>query len=150
MHTKKRNRLLHKRLNDLVYVSYNRKMLSRFQKRKEKADKSFDPLVLEDFDWDNEWVDSSVVHADSSRNDDGIIDLTMTRPARRRGSGSTSAHEQEDEQCEQEDGGDDPSYDQEDDPCDDIYLSDSDEEKEGEDGGDGNTSPFRDEFDDGY
>jgi hypothetical protein len=56
MHTKKRNRLEHKRLNDLVYVSYNGKMATRFQKIHEKG-KNLDPLVLEDFDWDNEWVD---------------------------------------------------------------------------------------------
>ncbi|XP_062203674.1 uncharacterized protein LOC133905895 [Phragmites australis] len=30
IHTKKRNRLEHKRLNNLVYVAYNRKMTSRF------------------------------------------------------------------------------------------------------------------------
>ncbi|XP_039789048.1 uncharacterized protein LOC120655354 [Panicum virgatum] len=32
IHTKKRNRLLHKRLNSIAFVSYNRKMKSRFQK----------------------------------------------------------------------------------------------------------------------
>jgi hypothetical protein len=57
MHTKKRNRLEHKRLDDLVYVSYNRKMVAMFQKMREEG-KNFDPLVLEDFDWDNEWVDT--------------------------------------------------------------------------------------------
>jgi len=57
IHTKKRNRLEHKRLNDLVYVQYNRKMAVRFQKRHEKGAGSFDPLCLEDFDWNNEWVD---------------------------------------------------------------------------------------------
>jgi hypothetical protein len=57
MHTKKRN----KRLDDLVFVSYNRKMISRFQKRREKEGPSYDPLVIEDFDWANEWIDSSVV-----------------------------------------------------------------------------------------
>jgi hypothetical protein len=48
-------------LNDNVFVSYNRKNLDRFQKRKEKiGDKSFDPLVIDDFDWDNEWVDPTI------------------------------------------------------------------------------------------
>lgn len=32
-------------------------MTSRFQKRREEAGKSYDPLVMEDFDWENEWVD---------------------------------------------------------------------------------------------
>jgi hypothetical protein len=74
MHTKKRNRLLHKRLNALVYISYNRKMQSRFQKRKEKNGPSYDPLDIEDFDWDNEWIDLSVVH--TGRDNDDFIDLT--------------------------------------------------------------------------
>src|SRR6266498_2410970 len=67
MHTKKRNRLLHKRLNDVVFVSYNRKMRTRFQMRREKAGKSYDPLVMKDFDWDNEWADSSVVPLQGAR-----------------------------------------------------------------------------------
>jgi hypothetical protein len=74
MHTKKRNRLLHKRLNVLVYISYNRKMQRRFQKRKGKNGPSYDLLVIEDFDWDNEWIDSSVVHP--GRDNDDLIDLT--------------------------------------------------------------------------
>jgi hypothetical protein len=50
---------LHKRLNSIVFVSYNRKMKSRFQKlRQKKGKKNFDPLVIEDFDWNNEWADS--------------------------------------------------------------------------------------------
>jgi len=35
--------------------------MDRFQKRREKlGDKSYDPLVIEDFDWDNEWVDPTM------------------------------------------------------------------------------------------
>ncbi|CAD6236042.1 unnamed protein product [Miscanthus lutarioriparius] len=70
MHTKKRNRLLHKRLNDIVFVSYNRKMRTRFQLRREKADKKYDPLVIEEFDWDNEWADSLHVPASGARGSD--------------------------------------------------------------------------------
>lgn len=33
-------------------------MKIRFRKRREKDDSSCDPLVIEDFDWDNEWIDS--------------------------------------------------------------------------------------------
>ena len=36
-------------------------MKTRFQLRREKKGKSFDPLVFEEFDWDNEWADSSHV-----------------------------------------------------------------------------------------
>ncbi|XP_051135441.1 uncharacterized protein LOC127254392 [Andrographis paniculata] len=65
IHTKKRNRLEHKRLNDLVYVQYNRKIEHRFPKRREEGS-NFSPLVLEEFQWDNEWVDDSpyLVHED--------------------------------------------------------------------------------------
>jgi hypothetical protein len=35
---------------------------SRFQARHEEKGKSFDPLVVEDFSWDNEWAGSTYVH----------------------------------------------------------------------------------------
>lgn len=59
VHTKKRNRLEHQRLNKLVYVSYNRKMENRFAKIRELGSKGkkSNPLVLEEFQWENEWVD---------------------------------------------------------------------------------------------
>ncbi|WVZ78409.1 hypothetical protein U9M48_026122, partial [Paspalum notatum var. saurae] len=59
VHTKKRNWLEHKRLNRLVYVSYNTKMANRFQKIRELGSKGkkSNPLLLEEFRWDNEWVD---------------------------------------------------------------------------------------------
>ncbi|XP_044446454.1 uncharacterized protein, partial [Triticum aestivum] len=61
IHTKKMNRLQWKRLNDLVFVSYNRKNMQRFQKRREKVgENSFEALVIEDFDWGNEWVDPTI------------------------------------------------------------------------------------------
>jgi len=53
MHTKKRNRLLQKRLNAIV----NRKMKTRFQMLRQKK-KNIDPLVISDLAWDNEWTDS--------------------------------------------------------------------------------------------
>ncbi|WOL17709.1 hypothetical protein Cni_G26502 [Canna indica] len=58
IHTKKRNRLLHQRLNDLVHVQYNRKISMRFQKIREGG-KNYDPLVLDDFDWGtNVWFNN--------------------------------------------------------------------------------------------
>ena len=36
-------------------------MKTRFQLRRERKGKTFDPLVIEEFDWDNEWDDSSHV-----------------------------------------------------------------------------------------
>ncbi|KAK8716756.1 hypothetical protein V6N13_044057 [Hibiscus sabdariffa] len=51
IHTKKRNRLTQSRLNDLVYVKYNRALVQRFNLR----DK-IDPIVLKDIDDSNEWL----------------------------------------------------------------------------------------------
>ena len=53
-------------------------MKTRFQLRREKKGKSFDPLVFEEFDWDNEWADSSHVFprgrrgCDIVENQDGL------------------------------------------------------------------------------
>jgi hypothetical protein len=54
---KKRNRLEHQRLNNLVYIQYNRKMAARLQRLREEGNIG-NPLILEDFQWDNEWVDN--------------------------------------------------------------------------------------------
>jgi hypothetical protein len=45
----------------LVYVSYNKKMTNRFQKIRELGckGKRSNPLLLEEFQWDNEWVDEN-------------------------------------------------------------------------------------------
>lgn len=61
IHTKRRNKLEHKRLNKLVFVSYNRKMAFRFLKLRELGSKGkkHNPLLLEEFQWENEWVDDS-------------------------------------------------------------------------------------------
>jgi hypothetical protein len=64
---KRKKRLLHKRLNAIVFVSYNWKMKTRFQLRREKKGKGFDTLVIEQFDSDNEWADSSHVFPRGSR-----------------------------------------------------------------------------------
>ncbi|XP_010490147.1 PREDICTED: uncharacterized protein LOC104767878 [Camelina sativa] len=51
LHTKKRNRLAQERLNDLVFVKYNR-TLQRLYKLKD----TIDPIILEDIDDCNEWL----------------------------------------------------------------------------------------------
>lgn len=67
VHNRKRNRLEYKRLNELLYVSYNQKMLNKFQKTRELGSKGkiCNPLLLEEFEWQNEWVDENCepVHA---------------------------------------------------------------------------------------
>ncbi|XP_058110209.1 uncharacterized protein LOC131253274 [Magnolia sinica] len=55
IHTKKRNRLERKKLNDLVFVQYNQKLQERFQSRKEKSG-FFDLIYLDELDADNEWL----------------------------------------------------------------------------------------------
>ncbi|XP_058102261.1 uncharacterized protein LOC131246307 [Magnolia sinica] len=55
IHTKKRNRLEPKKLNDLVFVQYNQKLRERLQSRKEKPG-FFDPVCLDELDADNEWL----------------------------------------------------------------------------------------------
>jgi hypothetical protein len=63
-------------LNDIVFVSYNRKMRTRFQLMREKTGKKYDPLVIEEFNWDNEWADSLHVPVPSARGSDAVNDLT--------------------------------------------------------------------------
>nr|VDC96966.1 unnamed protein product [Brassica oleracea] len=52
IHTKRRNRLKHQRLNDLVYVHYNLRLQDRFSKRK----RSYDPTDYESIDKTDFWV----------------------------------------------------------------------------------------------
>jgi hypothetical protein len=66
--TKKRNRLEHQRLNKLVYASYNRKMENRFQTLRELGSKGKrrNPLMLEEFMWENEWVEENEDDGDNN------------------------------------------------------------------------------------
>ena len=69
IHTKKRNRLEQQRLNDLVFVKYNRALKRRF----DECDK-LDPISLQNIDESNEWLtgrmdgesdeDDELVHGD--------------------------------------------------------------------------------------
>eukprot|EP00253_Pinus_taeda_P014880 PITA_14880 len=56
IHTKKRNRLEQKRLNDLVFVQYNLR-LRRNQMMNKAPD--LDPIVLDDIDPTSEWVEET-------------------------------------------------------------------------------------------
>ncbi|KAG5034983.1 hypothetical protein JHK87_009893 [Glycine soja] len=51
IHSKKRNRLEHKRLHDLVFVKYNQQLKQRYNARDE-----IDPIFLNDIDVCNEWL----------------------------------------------------------------------------------------------
>ncbi|XP_028230525.1 uncharacterized protein LOC114410798 [Glycine soja] len=54
-YSKKRNRLEHKRLHDLVFVKYNQQLKQRYNARDE-----IDPISLNDIDVCNEWLASGV------------------------------------------------------------------------------------------
>ncbi|XP_027774684.1 uncharacterized protein LOC114078294 [Solanum pennellii] len=53
IHTKKRNRLEHHRLNALVYVRYNTRLRERSIKRKLQK---VDPVLVNEIDSDGEWI----------------------------------------------------------------------------------------------
>ena len=52
----------------MVYVSYNRKMENRFQTLRELGSKGkrSNPLVLEEFMWENEWVEENEDDGDNN------------------------------------------------------------------------------------
>eukprot|EP00253_Pinus_taeda_P001833 PITA_01833 len=75
IHTKKRNRLDQKRLNDLVYVQYNL-WLKRNQLLNKRSD--LDPIVLEDIDPTSDWV---VESHPAEFDPDEDLDLDLDREA---------------------------------------------------------------------
>jgi hypothetical protein len=79
VHTKKRDCLEHKRLNRMVYVSYNRKMANRFQwirKLNSKGKKS-NPLILQEFQWKNEWVGEHFEDNNDENSLSGVVDKAV-------------------------------------------------------------------------
>ncbi|KAL4374287.1 hypothetical protein AHAS_Ahas05G0166700 [Arachis hypogaea] len=52
IHSKKRNRLEHQKLNDLVYVHYN----LRLQQRTQMRNQVYDPICLDAFEDHSEWI----------------------------------------------------------------------------------------------
>ncbi|XP_028782171.1 uncharacterized protein LOC114738298 [Neltuma alba] len=83
IHSKKRNRLEHKRLNDLVFVHYN----FRLRNRVVNKNKTFDPIDYESIDkieyWITEEVDSpplSTFRADEIEEDIIYDDTTLPMP----------------------------------------------------------------------
>ncbi|KAI7752799.1 hypothetical protein M8C21_021751, partial [Ambrosia artemisiifolia] len=51
LHTKKRNRLAQERLDDMVYVKFNRAL-----ERRQRSEGSADPILLQEMDESNEWL----------------------------------------------------------------------------------------------
>ncbi|KAK3211608.1 hypothetical protein Dsin_016314 [Dipteronia sinensis] len=67
LHTKRRNRLAQKRLNDLVFVKYNRAL-----KRQYNLNDIIDPITQRDIDDSNEWLTRSIDDQDD-RDDEAIF-----------------------------------------------------------------------------
>jgi hypothetical protein len=57
IHTKKRNRIEQKRLDMLVFVNYNKRLYDRFHRRRlENKDEDFDPIRVEELNYNSEWM----------------------------------------------------------------------------------------------
>ncbi|RVW19250.1 hypothetical protein CK203_095877 [Vitis vinifera] len=82
IHSKRRNRLDHQRLNDLVYIKDNRALKRRYNERS-----TIDPISLKDIDDSNEWLIGRMEDEDShgGAQDDFVFDddnLTWSDVAR--------------------------------------------------------------------
>ncbi|RVW78976.1 hypothetical protein CK203_040167 [Vitis vinifera] len=71
IHSKRRNRLDHQHLNDLVYIKYNRALKRRYNERN-----TIDPISLKDIDDSNEWLIGRMEYEDShgGAQDDFVFD----------------------------------------------------------------------------
>ncbi|XP_065865459.1 uncharacterized protein [Euphorbia lathyris] len=67
VHTKKRNRLAQTRMNDLVYVKYNRALKRRFDERDH-----IDPISLKDINDSNEWL-TCTMEEDGGNDDEDLV-----------------------------------------------------------------------------
>ena len=71
IHRKRRNKLDHQCLNDLVYIKYNRALKRRYNERN-----TIDPISLKDIDDSNEWLIGRMENKDShgGAQDDFVFD----------------------------------------------------------------------------
>ncbi|CAL8141096.1 unnamed protein product [Prunus armeniaca] len=58
IHTKKRNRLEHQKLNVIVYVKYNMALGERSIRRRSKID----PILVNEIESDDEWIAEKYAH----------------------------------------------------------------------------------------
>lgn len=82
LHSKRRSKLDHGRLKDLVYVKYNRALIRRFNHRD-----VIDPISLTEIDDANEWLTGKLDDESDEENDfiAGEEDLTWTSVAKATG-----------------------------------------------------------------
>ena len=71
IHSKRRNKLDHQRLNDLVYIKCNQALKRRYNERD-----TIDPIFLKDIDDTNEWLIGKMEDRDSygGAQDDFVFD----------------------------------------------------------------------------
>ncbi|XP_057976840.1 uncharacterized protein LOC131163990 [Malania oleifera] len=89
LHSKRRNRLSQQRLNDLVFVKYNRTLRHRYDKRD-----TFDPILLKDIDDSDEWLIGRM-DGDSNEDDELVFEddnLTWDSVARAAGLNNPPHH----------------------------------------------------------
>jgi len=140
-------------------------MKTRFQIRREKKGKSFDPLVIEEFDWDNEWADSCYVHPQGARgcevgeSENGLtwelVDEVLGASSSLRGrnlprrANSKRARNGHPRLVKEDSSS---ANEEEEDPHDDAYVSDCDDAPNGpnDDAENMEATNIHDEFDDGY
>ena len=139
-------------------------MKARFQKLRQKKGKNFDPLVHEDFNWDNEWADSLHVVPEGGRGCEcdltwDLVDNAIGASQALRGrnlprrahnvySRRNSVAAQNMSEAEEEDEDEDED---EDVPHDDAEITDcEDESNGGNDGEEGEAPNIPGEFDDDF
>lgn len=83
IHSKKRNKLEHERLQKLVFIKYNQKLKNRF-KRKDLID----PISLEDIDDSNEWMTGFMENNSDAEEDLVFEDDSLTWGVVQRASGA--------------------------------------------------------------
>ncbi|GKV27719.1 hypothetical protein SLEP1_g36855 [Rubroshorea leprosula] len=69
IHSKKRNRLEHQKMHDLVFIKYNQALKARYDLRDE-----IDPISLSDVNYENEWL---IGEMDKDNNEDAENDLVF-------------------------------------------------------------------------
>ena len=72
IHTKRRNRLDHQRLNDLVYIKFNRALKKRYD-----GCNTIDPIILKEIDESNDWLIGRMNDKDSHDHLDAQDDLVF-------------------------------------------------------------------------
>lgn len=76
IHTKKRNRLDVSRLNNLVYVQFNSRLMN---KKKRGMDNNVDVLLANDASKAQDWIIPGLCHGEDEMGDDFVVDDSVVR-----------------------------------------------------------------------